>query len=131
MDTDYSVFGHHSFSFGEGCALVDTQFNTASGSITIGNNVIFGHRAMVLTGTHDVNKTGLERRFSHTDFTENHIVIEDGVWIASGAIVLGPCKIGKNSVVGAGSLVLPGEYPDNVFIAGHPAKIIKSIGTDV
>jgi acetyltransferase-like isoleucine patch superfamily enzyme len=33
-------------------------------------------------------------------------------------------ELGKNYVVGAGAVV-SGKFPDNVIIAGNPAKIIK------
>ena len=33
-------------------------------------------------------------------------------------------KLGNNVVVGAGSVV-HGTFPDNVIIAGNPAKIVK------
>ena len=128
MQTDYVVFGAKSrLRVGKDCNLVNTLFNTACGTITLGNYVFFGHNAMVLTGTHDYEVTDMKRRFSYQDYQDNHIVIEDGVWIASGAIIIGPCTIGKNSVVGAGSVVRPGVYPERSLIAGNPAKIIRTI----
>ena len=54
------------------------------------------------------------------------IIIEDGVWIASGVIIIGPCKIGKNSVIGSGSIVVK-DIPPLTFAAGNPAKVIKTI----
>ena len=45
-----------------------------------------------------------------------------GTWIGSGAIVM--ADVGKNSVVGAGSVVSK-PLPDNVVAAGAPARIIR------
>ena len=48
--------------------------------------------------------------------------IEDGVVIGSNATIL-PCKIGRNALVGAGSVVTR-NVPPNKIVAGNPAKII-------
>ncbi|MFA7447402.1 MAG: acetyltransferase [Weeksellaceae bacterium] len=51
-----------------------------------------------------------------------HCEIGDGVFIGTGAIVLPGVKIGKNSIVAAGSVVRT-NVPDNVMVAGAPAEI--------
>lgn len=52
------------------------------------------------------------------------IVIGDGCFIGANSIILKGTKLGKNVVVGAGSVVC-GTFPDNVIVAGNPARIIK------
>lgn len=52
-------------------------------------------------------------------------VIGDNVFIATGAKVLGPIKIGNNCVIGANAVVVK-DVPDNSVAAGVPAKIIKT-----
>ena len=54
------------------------------------------------------------------------VVIEEGVWIASHAMVLGPVRIGKHAVVAAGALVLE-DVPPYAVVAGRPAKVLKKI----
>ena len=54
------------------------------------------------------------------------ISIGKGVWIGSNATILGPCKIGENSVVASGSVVM-GEVSANSLVGGAPAKLIKKI----
>ena len=51
-------------------------------------------------------------------------VIGDNVFIATGAKILGPVKIGNNSVIGANAVVLK-DIPDNCVAAGIPAKVLK------
>ncbi|MBR8429662.1 hypothetical protein K6Y76_22955 [Burkholderia cenocepacia] len=59
------------------------------------------------------------------------IVIGKGVWIASNAIVLGPCTIGDNAVVAAGAVVTGGQLESGCLYAGVPAKRIRTlIGED-
>lgn len=56
-------------------------------------------------------------------------VIGDNVWIMAGAKVLGPITIGSNVVIGANAVVLR-DIPDNVVVAGVPARVIREITTD-
>lgn len=107
--------------------LLDAVFNTNCGTITLDPFVFFGHKVMILTGTHDIYEFGYDRGHSWPKYQENHIYLKEGVWVGSGAIIIGPCTIGKDSVVAAGSVVLPGEYSDRVVLAGNPAKIVKEI----
>jgi acetyltransferase-like isoleucine patch superfamily enzyme len=53
-------------------------------------------------------------------------VIEEGVWVSSNAIVVAPCRIGANAVVGVGSLVLDDVEPYTV-VAGNPARVLRTI----
>lgn len=54
------------------------------------------------------------------------IVIGNNVFIGARSTILPGTIIGDNVVVGAGSIV-KGTIPDNVVVAGNPAKVIKSI----
>jgi acetyltransferase-like isoleucine patch superfamily enzyme len=100
-------------------------FNLASGSITIEEEVFFCHNVSLLTGTHDISKTGSERKIS-VPRQWRDIVIRKGVWIASNATIIGPCEIGENSVIGACSLVI-GDVLPNCLYAGIPAKLVRHI----
>ena len=52
--------------------------------------------------------------------------IGDNVLIGANAVILEGVKIGKGSVVAAGSVVVE-DVPENVVVAGTPAKIIKVV----
>lgn len=54
------------------------------------------------------------------------VVVEDGVVIGANAVVLEGVRIGKGSVVAAGAVVTE-NVPENVVVAGTPAKIIKNV----
>lgn len=105
--------------------LNDLLLNTRSGHITIEADCFFGHRCMLLTGSHDYKETGLNRLKKVPD-KGNDIHIKEGVWLGSGVTVLGPCIIGENSVVAAGSLVTK-DIPAGVIAYGSPAKPIRYI----
>lgn len=48
----------------------------------------------------------------------------DNVSVSAGAVILGPVKVGSNSIIGANAAVTK-DFPENVIIAGVPAKVIK------
>lgn len=52
------------------------------------------------------------------------VVIQDNVWIGARATILKGVTIGAGSIVGANSCVTS-DVPNNVIVAGNPAKIIK------
>lgn len=115
---------------GKNVSLVNTLFNTSSGHIYIGNNTIFGHNVMVLTGRHEfVNgiRKSLVTGGLETPLHGNDIKIGDGCWIASGAIIIGKVEIGDNVIIAAGSVVTK-SIPSKVMVGGVPAKIIKKLG---
>jgi len=105
--------------------LANTLFNTESGHITIGDNVIISHDVALITGSHDINQKGKSRKNTHP-LKGNDIVIEDGVWIGARCTILGNVRIGRNSVVAAGSVVIR-NVPANVVVAGVPARVVKDI----
>lgn len=116
-------------TIGKRVDLANTLFNTRSGRIVIGDGVIFGHNVMVLTGVHDMHLKGSEEhRVTLTDDSRD-IYIEDGAWIASGVIMTGPVRIGRDSVIGSGSVVVK-DIPDSVLAVGNPARVVKSIDHD-
>ncbi|NLY71709.1 MAG: serine O-acetyltransferase, partial [Clostridiales bacterium] len=55
---------------------------------------------------------------------KRHPTIGNNVVISSGAKVLGPFRVGNNSKIGAGSVVLE-EIPDNCTVVGIPGKVVK------
>lgn len=57
---------------------------------------------------------------------ENRPVIGNNVTIATGSVVLGRVRIGDNTIIAANSVVLH-STPNNVVVAGSPAKAIKEI----
>lgn len=92
-------------------------------NVIIEDWVFFGWRVKVYTGYHDYTKFREERQKT---ILTNPVVIREGAWIASDAIILPGVTIGKNAVVGAGSVVTK-DVPDNEVWAGTPAKFIKKI----
>ncbi|WIV13123.1 serine O-acetyltransferase [Proteiniborus sp. MB09-C3] len=57
------------------------------------------------------------------DTGKRHPTIGNNVMVSSGAKVLGPFKVGDNSKIGAGSVVLK-EVPPNCTVVGVPGRIV-------
>lgn len=58
------------------------------------------------------------------DTGKRHPTLGNNVVVASGAKVLGPFKVGDNSKIGAGSVVLA-EVPPGCTVVGIPGKIVR------
>lgn len=54
------------------------------------------------------------------------VIVEDDVVIGANAVILEGVRVGKGSVVAAGAIVIE-DVPENVVVAGAPARIIKKI----
>lgn len=64
------------------------------------------------------------------DVGKRHPTVGNNVMISAGAKVLGPFKIGDNSRVAAGAVVLE-EVPPNSTVVGVPAKVVRQNGKKV
>ena len=56
------------------------------------------------------------------------VVVEDDVWIGTGAILLPGVTVGARSIIAAGAVVSKDIPPDSVA-AGAPARVTRRIGT--
>ena len=90
--------------------------------IIIGNNVMIGPHCMISNGNHDFKQTEVPMRFAGI-LTKGSTVIEDNVWIGSHCVVTDGVKIGREAVVGAGSVVTKDVQPFDI-VAGIPARVI-------
>ena len=88
--------------------------------IEIGNNVLIGHSVVIATLNHDFN---IENRKS---MYAKKVKIGNDVWIGANVTILPGITINSGAIVGAGSVVTK-DVPQNVIVAGNPAKIVKYI----
>jgi len=62
---------------------------------------------------------------------KRHPTIGNNVMIGTGAILLGPVKVGNNVKIGANTFILMQDVPDNTTVAGTPGRIVKMNGERV
>lgn len=89
--------------------------------IKIGNNVMIGaHSSIVDTDFHNPNPN---IRLQNDEMPSRPITIEDNVFIGYNCLILKGVTIGKNSVIGANSVVF-NSIPKNAIAIGNPCKVI-------
>lgn len=96
-------------------------------TITIGDNVRIAGRAF-LAGYpgHPVDAGDRAEGLPDTDDQVGDIVIESDAWLATGVTVLAGVRIGKGTIVAAGSVVTH-DLPPGVLAAGIPARAIRQL----
>ncbi|KQL36061.1 sugar O-acetyltransferase [Psychrobacillus sp. FJAT-21963] len=100
--------------FNTGCSFQDR------GGISIGNGSMLGMNVTIATLNH-----GLSLETRNTTYPSS-VIIGENVWVGSNATILPGVTIGDNSVVAAGAVVTK-DVPENVVVAGVPAKVLKEI----
>ena len=90
-------------------------------TIRIGNNVDLAPRVCILSGSHLIDLIG---DHSAGPGSGGNIVIEDGVWVGANSTILPGVRIGKKSIIGAGSVVAK-DIPPYCIAVGNPCKPIK------
>jgi acetyltransferase-like isoleucine patch superfamily enzyme len=91
--------------------------------VTIGNDVLIAAHVVITSATHDPNSYPYSSKV-----IGKPVVIEDGVWIGSGAIILPGVRIGARSIIGAGAVVTK-DVAAGVIAVGSPARVLRSIPT--
>ena len=110
-------------TIGRGCGISGATIN-AIDEITIGDYVRIGANCIIMDNdSHPLNKSRMYPTLPG-DIKHRPIRIGDECFIGANSIILKGTTIVHNCVVGAGSVV-SGSFPDNVIIAGNPAKIVK------
>jgi acetyltransferase-like isoleucine patch superfamily enzyme len=90
-------------------------------------SIIIGDACMIAHGVYisDADWHGIYDRAEPVGNTKP-VILEDNVWIGDSAIICKGVTIGKNSIIGAGSVVTK-NVPTNSIFAGNPAKLVKSL----
>ncbi|HAZ0648805.1 chorismate mutase [Enterococcus faecium] len=116
FDYGYNIFVGENFYANFNCTFLDVS------TIEIGDNCMFAPNVQLYTATHPLHPV---KRNSGLEYAKP-IKIGNNVWLGGGVIVTPGATLGDNVVVGAGSVVTK-SFPDNVVIAGNPARIIKTV----
>lgn len=111
---------------------MNTLFNVISGDVYIGDDTLFSHNCLVLTGVHRFHsgrRVSLlaEAPLDETPSEGNDIRIGRGCFIGAGAILLAGVTVGDHSIIGAGAVV-SSDVPEGTFVVGVPAKALKHVG---
>jgi acetyltransferase-like isoleucine patch superfamily enzyme len=100
---------------GQNCRISSHSFLCSS--VILDDNIFIGHGVMFVNDLFD--------SLSIDTWIQKSTKIESNVRIGSNATIL-PVTIGKNSIVGAGSVVTK-DVPPNCVVAGNPARVIREL----
>jgi maltose O-acetyltransferase len=102
--------------FNFNCVVLDVTY------VTIGSRTLFGPNVQIYTATHPmdpvIRASGVE--------SAKPITIGEDVWVGGSAIICPGVTIGNRTIIGAGSVVTR-DIPDDVFAAGNPCRVIRSL----
>lgn len=96
------------------------------GTIIVNSNVKVGFDCRIHAGVNIGNSSNLGNGWG----ADNTPVLGDNVYIEPGAKLFGKVKIGNNVAIGANAVVNK-NFPNDVTIAGVPAKIISNKKSNV
>lgn len=127
---DYTKIGafveiQRSAKVGKNCKISTHTFICEG--VTIEDNVFVGHGVTFVNDTYPRATTPQGRLQSINDWVVEPTLVKRGASIGSGATILPNVTIGENAIVGAGSVVTR-SVPDNVIVAGNPARFLRRVG---
>jgi len=107
-------------------------FLAAKSKIIIGNKVMFGPNVTIVGGSHNTSVIGKFMYDVYEKRAEDDlgVIFEDDIWVGSGAIILKGVRVGRGSIIAAGSVVTKDVLP-YTLVGGTPAKIIALRFNDI
>lgn len=97
------------------------------GGLVIGNYVRFAAHSIVIPANHGIRL--IDQPIHSQPLSMKGIEISDDVWVGAGVVILDGVHIGSGAVIAAGSVVTK-NIPDNMIVAGVPAKFVRTRDTD-
>lgn len=113
------------FFVGQGSHIANGCVIDISGNLSIGNNVALGSNCTIYTHNHKYDDNSAVAAWKAGIIIKD-VVIDDGAWIGSNVTILPGVRIGRRSVIAAGSVVTKDVEPESLY-GGNPARLIKKI----
>ena len=107
--------------FGPGSCYIDVGKPCL---VEIGRHCIFTQGTMILT--HSYDWTILREKYGEIIASSQKVIIEDNVFVGVNSIILKGVRIGRNTIIGAGSIVTH-DIPSDSVAAGVPCQVIMGI----
>ncbi len=115
-----------SISIGEGTGINGLSATVRSTAIVIGKNCRIGPNVMITDSDCHAIMPPEARKSSPGFESDAEVNIEENVWVGMNSMILKGVRIGKNSVIGAGSIVTR-DIPSDCLAVGAPAKEKKKL----
>jgi len=117
--------GRPKITIGEGTAIQFYFHCGAAESVTIGKNVLISGRVYITDHDHVFDDPELPAR-NCSKLKSAPVVIEDGVWLGEGCVILKGVTVAERAVVGANAVVTK-DVPPFTVVGGVPARVIRDI----
>jgi len=114
-------------SVGQNCKISSHTF--VCEGVQIADNVFIGHGVTFINDSYPRATAGDGQLQTEADWKVEITRVEIVASIGSGATILSNLVVGRNALVGAGSVVTKSVPPDCV-VAGNPARILRSLQPD-
>lgn len=111
-------------SIGKNCKISSHTFICEG--VTICDNVFIGHGVIFINDKFPRATNSSGDLQTEEDWVCVPTTIETGASIGSGVTLMCGITIGRNAIVGAGSVVL-NDVPENMIVAGNPAKLLRKV----
>jgi acetyltransferase-like isoleucine patch superfamily enzyme len=95
------------------------------GGLRIGNRVLIATQGTIIPANHIVDACGIP--IAYQGLTHKGIIIENDVWIGSGARILDGVTLSSGSVVGANAVVTKSTKANGIYV-GIPARLLRYRG---
>jgi acetyltransferase-like isoleucine patch superfamily enzyme len=139
--TRMDLFPYNNFELGKGSMIEDfSTVNNGVGDVVIGNKTIIGIGCTligpIIIGddvmlAQNIVVSALNHGYQDVSIPPSMqkvvckpIEISNNVWIGANCVITAGIKIGRHSVIGAGSVVTK-DIPDYSVAVGNPAKVVK------
>ena len=117
-----SIYDGRALSIGDHVSIGNGSY-IGGGPVNIGDNVRMARYVVIETFDHHFNRLDIPIRLQ--DGQNKPVVIEEDVWIGVRVTICPGVRIGRGSVIGAGSVVTR-NIPEYSVAAGVPARVIRS-----
>ena len=114
-------FGH--IHLGKNSSVGSNSVIVSTDGVSIGSSVLIAGGCYISAGSYHIDNISIPI-VEQGSYTKGPVLVDDDVWLGTGAIILDGISIGKGAVVGAGAVVTKNVVEKNI-VTGVPAKVLR------
>ena len=126
VDATCQIIYPQNFEIGDNSLIAPYTTVYSAFGVTVGKNCLISSNCGISSINHVINSDDRHRDDQENVKYSKPVVINDNVWIGMNVCILPGVSIGKNSIIGSGSVVTK-NVPANEIWVGNPAKFIKHL----
>jgi acetyltransferase-like isoleucine patch superfamily enzyme len=124
--------GNPAIRLGSGCRIGRRSVISAKNQIALEDDILLAPGVLIMDHNHEYSDPALPIHAQGTT-AGGKITLERNCWLGYGSVIFcgkGELRLGRNSVVGANSVVTQ-SFPAYSVVAGNPAKLVKRYDQDL